>query len=282
MLNFTTISQAKKDTGLSYLGNINSSSKIKKSKKVSEQYTYILYLAPANQSGFNVCRYATNDCKAGCLNTSGRAAMEILSKNESRIINSRIKKTKLFIEHTEYFMEWLIAEIKQAERKAIKDGYGFSVRLNGTSDINWQEVYFKGYNIFEIFPHIQFYDYTKDYTKFFNIPKNYHLTYSYTGYNIGRSNLLLKKGFNVAMVFNAKTLPTEYNGFKVINGDLTDYRPNDGNGVIVGLKWKRIADKQAEKQIINSKFVVNCNNNWIIEHSNVQTNVQKTKVLETV
>ena len=48
-LKFTTISSAKKQTGLSYLGSVASSSKIAKGLKYNEM-TYILYLAPASQS----------------------------------------------------------------------------------------------------------------------------------------------------------------------------------------------------------------------------------------
>src|SRR5689334_6054345 len=129
---FTTISKAKKETGLTYLGNINSSSKIEKNGKVSGQNTYVMYLAPASLSGFNVCPMATKECIAGCLNTSGRVR---LNKN-NEIVNSRIKKTKLFFEQREFFMKWLVAEIAVAKRKAKEAGMGFSVRLNGTSDLN--------------------------------------------------------------------------------------------------------------------------------------------------
>lgn len=51
-------------------------------------------------------------------------------------------------------------------------------------------------------------------------------------------------------------LPTSYKGYQVINGDLTDYRIADAKGIIVGLKWKNIANKEAEKQILQSCFVV--------------------------
>jgi len=262
MLQFTTISQAKKDTGLSYIGSVNSSAKMLKSQKNSKQYTYIIYLAPAKTSGYQVCPFATKECKLGCLATSGHAGMEIASGGD-RIQNARIKKTKLFFEHNEFFMEWVIEEIKKAKRKADKDGYYFSVRLNGTSDIDWQNAMFKGYNLFQIFPDVQFYDYTKSHKKFENKPDNYHLTYSYTGRNWDKCKVLLEAGHNVAMIFNVRKeadIPAMYKGYKVINGDLTDYRVADGKGIIVGLKWKRIANKQNEANILNSCFVVNVRN----------------------
>ena len=258
-MNFTTIGNAIKLTGLGYLGNINHSSKLKKNGKVNHQYTYGLYLAPASTSGYNVCSHSTPECRLGCLATSGRAAMELIG-GISRIENSRITKTKLFYENNKFFMAWLIAEINAAKLKAEKNGYGFSVRLNCTSDIDWSNVMYNGQNIFQIFSDVQFYDYTKNPNKFFNIPKNYHLTLSYTGRNWNLCELVLKKGFNVAMVFNVKNendIPAMYKGYDVINGDITDFRVKDKSGVIVGLKWKHIANKQAENEVLNSVFVVN-------------------------
>jgi len=276
MNNFTTISQAKKETGLAYLGKINHSSKLAKNSKVN-QYTYAIYLSPANTSGYNVCSHSTPECRLGCLATSGRQAIEIFSGID-KIKNSRITKTKLFYENRDYFMAWLIAEIKAGQQKAERDGYYFSVRLNATSDIDWQNVYFHGLNIFEIFPNINFYDYTKNPAKYINKPKNYHLTFSYTGRNWNQCKVILEQGNNIAMVFNTtkeSELPLKYKGFKVINGDLTDYRIADGKGIIVGLKWKRIADRQAEQQILNSCFVVDAKNDWKIEHSKTSVKVKE-------
>ncbi len=259
MEKFTTIAKAKELTGLAYFGNINASSKMMRSKEFSHQYTYAIYLAPAKLSGYNVCSHSTPECRLGCLNTSGRAGIEIFS-GTSRISGARIKKAKLFHEDTAFFMQWLIAEIKQYRAKAKRDNYFFSVRLNATSDINWQNVFVEGQNIFNIFPDVQFYDYTKNPLKFTNKPSNYHLTFSYTGRNWDTCKELLRNGYNIAMVFNAKhanELPLNYEGFNVINGDLTDYRIADAKGIIVGLKWKRIANRANEKKILNSCFVVN-------------------------
>jgi hypothetical protein len=57
---------------------------------------------------------------------------------------------------------------------------------------------------------------------------------------------LLGKGKNVAMVFGVKkanNIPTEYQGYKVINGDETDLRFLDEDNVIVGLKYKLLTGK---------------------------------------
>ena len=197
-MKFTTITKAVKETGLSYLGGINQSAKLAKNGKVSGQYTLGLYLAPASTSGYNACSHSTPECRLGCLNTSGRAGINEFSG--LTIINDcRVKKTKLFYEEPEYFMAWLMAEIQAGQRKAIKDGFFFSVRLNCTSDIDWQNVKINGQSIFEIFPDVAFYDYSKNSNKFMNIAPNYHLTFSYTGRNWDACNVLLKRGFNIAM-----------------------------------------------------------------------------------
>lgn len=275
-MNFTTIGNAKKLTGLSYLGSVNKSAKLAKNGKINHQYTYGLYLAPASTSGYNVCSHSTPECRLGCLATSGRAGMEILA-GKTKTSDCRESKTRLFYEQPEFFMAWLIAEIKQYRQQAINDNYGFSVRLNCTSDIDWQNVSVNGMNIFEIFPDVDFYDYTKNSNKFQNIAPNYHLTYSFTGRNQYQCEALLKRGFNIAVIFNVKNandLPKTFMGYPVINGDETDYRINDAKGVIVGLKFKRIANQEAQKQVINSCFVVQPND--------VRCNTNVYELVETI
>lgn len=257
-MEFKTVSQAQKVCKVSYLGSINASSKLAKNGKVSKQHTYGLYLSPAEISGYNTCTHSTHECRLGCLNTSGRAAMDIACGKNS-IANARTIKTKILFEQQDFFMQWLIADITGKQRLAINKGYGFSVRLNCTSDIDWANVRYNGLNIFEHFPNIQFYDYTKNPNKFVGIAPNYHLTFSYTGRNWHACKAVLDRGFNIAVVFNATKdveLPTTFNGYNVTNGDLTDYRVADSKGVIVGLKWKRIANRVAEKKVLNSCFVV--------------------------
>ena len=257
-MNFINRSQATKAHGFSYLGDVNSSPKLKKNGKVSKQHTYGLYLAPANESGYNTCSHSTPECRIGCLHESGYAGIQVNS-DVSFIEEARINKTKLFYEHPEYFMAWMIAEIEAKSKLAAQQGFGFSARLNCTSDIDWQNIKVNGLSIFEIFPDITFYDYTKNPAKFINKPDNYHLTLSYTGRNWKACEFVLSKGYNVAVVFNVKDateIPDTFNGYNVVNGDITDYRVDDAKGIIVGLKWKRIANKENEKKVLNSCFVV--------------------------
>ena len=258
MNEFTTNAKAIKEVGVAYLGGVSTSAKISHSQEYSHQYTYAIYLAPYNTSGYNTCSHSTPECRLGCIFHTGRAKIEDYF-GATTIKDARIKKTKLFYEQTEYFMNWLIADIKRYRAKAERDGFFFSVRLNATSDIDWAKVLINGKNIFEIFPDVAFYDYTKNHNKFDYNPKNYHLTLSYTGRNWTECKAKLQQGNNVAMVFNVKherDLPAMYKGYKVINGDLTDYRIDDAKGIIVGLKYKAIANKVAEKKLLKSCFVV--------------------------
>jgi hypothetical protein len=253
-MKFINRSRAMKATGLSYLGNVETNPKLIKSTKVLNVKTYSLSLSPANTSGYNVCPYSTPECRLGCLHNSGRSKMV---KSRKVLHNARAKKTKLFFENQEFFMNWLVAEIEAEMKKAYRDNFDFAVRLNTLSDIDWTNVYLNGKTVFQLFPDVQFYDYTKNHKMFEKeLPSNYHLTLSYTGRNEVNCIRMLNKGFNVAVVFDTDNFPEKWNGFPVVNGDLTDYRPLDGNGVIVGLKYKELADKEINEELKNSCFIV--------------------------
>ncbi len=108
-------------------------------------------------------------------------------------------------------------------------------------------------NILQLFPDVQFYDYTKvdnriDLMKKYN---NYDLTFSFDGYNWGICKKMLDNNVRVAMVFENK-LPEVWNGYKVINGDLYDVRFKDEKNVIVGLKYKQVRNKPTN----DMKFIV--------------------------
>lgn len=241
--------QAKRITGLSYLGGINTSSKIAKGYKYDEM-TYILYLAPAERSGYNVCPMSTPECVAACLNESGHNRIDI---HENTINKARITKTKLFFENRPFFMSWLIDEIRSAQSKAAAAGMRFSVRLNGTSDLSPEQFHLDGKNILEIFPEVQFYDYTKVHNRIRLTEKhtNYDLTFSYSGSNAVQCMDALSAGIRVAVVF--ETVPEEYWGRPVIDGDAYDMRYQDQGGVIVGLKYKKVRNKLDLKK---SNFVI--------------------------
>jgi hypothetical protein len=249
-MNFTTGAKAKRLTGLSYLGSVSMTTKHQKSIDYGE-LTYSLYLAPANTSGYEVCPGRTAECTRLCLNESGMNTMTQTTRGD--VINdSRITKTKLFFEHRDFFMKWLIFEIKSAQAKANRMGYKFSVRLNNTSDISPRAFAIDGKNILEIFPDVQFYEYTKvpARVELMKMHKNYDVTFSYTGYNLDTCHEMLSNKIRVAVVF--KKVPDTFMGYPVINGDDYDMRYKDDQAVIVGLKYKRVR----EKLTTDVKFVI--------------------------
>ena len=256
---YKNASQARKETKISYIGGTSISSKIAKSEK-KDIMTYVIYLAPHTLSGYNVCPMATHECINACLNKSGQngeLTKNNLINNMSRIDICRVNRTKLFFENRNYFMAWLLDEIFSAHKLATKKGFDFSIRINGTSDITPEIFIYKGYNILQLFPHIQFYDYTKvpNRTNLTTKYSNYHITFSYTGLNWDMANIALNNNVNVAVVF--EQIPNMFKGIEVINGDMTDLRYLDKKGVIVGLKFKKIREKI---DLQKSNFIVNPDN----------------------
>jgi len=252
-MKYTNKTQSRKETGINYLGSVNLTTKHAKAYDYNEM-TYSLYLSPAKMSGYEVCPMRTKECTSLCLNESGMNRMNM--RNEM-INEGRIKKTKLFFEERDYFMNWMISEITTAKNKAEKLGYKFSVRLNNTSDISPEmfklKIEGKEKNLMELFPDTMFYDYTKVPSRhlLLNKYKNYDLTFSFSGENFTDCINMLDKNVRVAVVFK-KELPKTFWGRKVIDGDLFDARYHDKNDVIVGLKFKTVRTKVSE----NSKFVV--------------------------
>lgn len=211
--------------------------------------TGILYMAPYKTiKGFNSCPMAElANCANACLYTAGRGAF-------NNVQSARINRLQLFIDNRAEFMNQLIDEIKSLIRKANKSGFKLAIRLNGTTDIKWENIEFeyngiKYNNIFELFPNVQFYDYTKMPNR--ETPINYDLTFSYSG-AIGfekYNQMAINKGMRIAVVFNGE-LPHSFKGMKVINGDDSDIRFNDARGIVIGLKAKGKAKKD------NSGFVI--------------------------
>jgi hypothetical protein len=111
-------------------------------------------------------------------------------------------------------------------------------RLNGTSDLSWEKyvVNGQGDNIFQMFPTVQFYDYTKVLgRKVAHLP-NYHLTFSKADGNDADVAEALLQGMSVVAVYDA--IPEG-----VPSADETDLRFLDPKGTMLGLKAKGRAKK---------------------------------------
>jgi hypothetical protein len=155
-------------------------------------------------------------------------------------------------------MQQLVVDITKLINKARKQGLQPLVRLNGTSDIRWEAVSFvdingvEQTNIFDVFPDVQFYDYTKDVNRK-ALPSNYDLTFSYSGVEGFQPfvDKAVSKGMRMAVVFRKESeIPMTFKGIKVVSGDKSDVRHLDDDAVIVGLYAK------GQAKLDNTGFVV--------------------------
>ena len=190
-----------------------------------------LNLAPADLSGYNVCPMASQGCKSACLHTAGNPVFQAQKDK------GRINRARFYMQNRDKFMTQLTRELVNFVKWCDKNKKIGVVRLNTTSDISWEN-----YNLFEKFPMLQFYDYTKIQKRALKFargeyPPNYHLTYSLNEDNYDKAVEVLNEGGNIAVVFR-KDLPDTFMGKKVVNGDLHDLRYLDPKNVVVGLKAK--------------------------------------------
>ena len=207
--------------------------------------TAILYLAPSNQSGFNVCSMASEGCKEACLYTSGMGIF-------SNVQEGRINKTRWYIQERKTFLEKLMKEIDKFIIKTKKENFKPCIRLNGTSDIDWHN-----HKIYDLFSNCIFYDYTKKIKtalKYVNgqLPSNYYITYSLNEDNRKEAFKILKIVGNISAVVR-DDLPKKYKCYKVINGDETDLRFLDPKNCIVGLKAKGKAKKDYSGFVLDTE-----------------------------
>lgn len=202
--------------------------------------TAILYLTPASGSGENMCALAAlAQCDEPCLNTAGRGAM-------SNVQISRLRKTLFFSQYRDEFLALLRKDIRRVVKSIEKSGYVPLIRLNGTSDIRWEN-----FGIPQEFPMVQFYDYTKLVNRR-DVPANYDLTFSYSGVALYQPivNKAVAAGMRVAVVFRTRKVVEgmlkagqRFMGMDVVDGDETDIRHLDPIGSVVALYAKGKARK---------------------------------------
>jgi hypothetical protein len=203
---------------------------------------------------------ASEGCIKLCLNKSGRALMQTADYHP--VFDGRIARARLYFQNRPLFLAMLRHELTLAYKLAKRKNLRVIARLNVLSDIDWARVHPE---IIRDFPQVIFYGYTKlpsAMSRFADgaYPKNYYLTFSRSETNEQTSIDFLNRGCNATVVFNTKyssaskqALPTTWNGFPVIDGDETDLRFLDPQGVVVGLRAKGLA-RRKENQV--SGFVV--------------------------
>jgi hypothetical protein len=235
--------------------SIGSNPKINKSDKSGKGYkTAILHLSPYKLSGKNLCPDASKGCVDGCLNTSGHGRFDSVQE-------ARLKRSLFFIKDKFGFMNQLKKELQAFETHCQKRDLKPAVRLNGTSDIPFENIKIQDpektwsplINIFQAFPKVQFYDYTKSKKRALSsLPQNYHLMFSRSEVSTHKDikDIISSKN-NVAVVFKS-FIPETFEGFEVIDGDQTDLRFLDPKGFIIGLSAKGQAKKDTTGFVVNN------------------------------
>ena len=220
----------------------------------SEYLTAILYMTPykimVDGKLFNSCAMAKQaSCIDACLYTAGRGQM-------SNVQTARQRKAEWFYRDRDSFMQQLHEDITKFSAYCHKRGIQPCVRLNGTTDIRWELIKLGDYNIFDLHPDVQYYDYTKiSNRKCKDIP-NYHLTWSYSNANPEYAKLLdkaIEQGMNAAVVYRTAYHKTTWQGYPVVDGDSDDLRFLDPKGGhIVALYAKGKAKKDTSGFVVDS------------------------------
>jgi len=211
----------------------------------SETPAYGLMLVPAaglpaefwpGSRPVNVCPRASAGCAAACLAYAGKGAM-------STVQRARAVRTGFLLAHP--FHAGIL--IGHEAAKAVEKHGDIALRLNVLSDIRWESVAYGGLMALRGLG-VRLYDYTAwmpqqrhqgalsmlDYSLTYSAKEPAHTPDDYlTG--------VLSSGGTVAMPFTTRKgqpLPESWQGFRVIDGDLSDARYEDPAGVVVGLRQK--------------------------------------------
>ena len=218
--------------------------------------TAIMYMTPFKTLGFNLCPMAeTAGCLSGCLNTAGRGAMNSVQKGRAR-------KAEWFVKDRSSFMRQLYKDVTRFQNYCEKRGIKPAIRLNGTTDIQWELIRFDILDgegtpktIFEYFPNVQWYDYTKIANRPLDIP-NYKLTYSYSEASpayLKQCKIAIERGMNIAVVFRDKeNIPATFAGLPTIDGDKTDLRFLDPTQSVVALYAKGKAKRDTSGFVVDA------------------------------
>lgn len=268
---------------MTYFPRIFSTDSAKAAKASGYGYlNAIHYMAPADTGGFgNLCSHASIECIAICLGKySGQAAMVTdleLGTNATR--ESRKLKAQLFMRNRAEYMNRMARDIIKLDAKATREGLRLCMRLNGSTDIPYERISFpvdaktakalrlpdiagRLLTLLQLFPAIQFVDYTKNAGRLGKAPSNLDLTLSYSARNMSDCVAALLAGHNVAIVFHGG-LPDSFGGFPVIDGDKHDLRHLDPKGgFIVGLRPKGAKAKRETNGFV-IRDIAKLENEWL-------------------
>ena len=267
------------EPGSSEIFDINAFEEYKEKNKKSGNTTQLWQKFKQETSPHSTkttCTHASPSCLKDCIYHTGRGGIDNVQAARE------MKTSKLFHPNTrDYAMALIEMDINNLITlcKNLNVGFGLNVkpvvRLNGTTDINWAK---EAAKLHREFPNVNFYDYTKV-PKFMDMylkgenpytgepfAPNYHMTFSRSESNRTQALGFLERGGNVAIVFDQIPETLTYHGktYRVINGDRHDLRFLDdvegmkqpGEGLVIGLKYKRPIGKEKREQKVQRQKVV--------------------------
>lgn len=203
----------------------------------SAVWTLTLMLVPARSILGNACPMASKGCggdkdtEGGCLNTAGKGGMDAVQY--ARLVRFAFLLT----------FPWEAGVIMAAEVTASVRKHGrVAVRMNCITDIRWERVAPAMLQALHA-DGVSVYDYTAWAPRFRESrPDFYQLTFSAKEtHDVAWIRELIGQGHNVAVpVFWRKgvAFPETWQGMPAIDGDKSDYRPDDAQGVVVLLRAK--------------------------------------------
>ena len=198
--------------------------------------TFGLTMAPHTIAGVGTMCAMARTCKVKgvCLTHQGQGDMP-------NVMLPRIAKTVAFRLAPDWFFQKIDRELA-AKRRHTNGTLGF--RGNMLTDVPWEN-----HGLPDRHPGILHYDYTKLPNRAGWVRDNYYVTFSYDGTNLVEALRVLESGNNVAVVFyddspgpkcgraaHRQPLPAYWQGYPVIDGGVTDWRPSDPRGAVVGLR----------------------------------------------
>jgi len=168
------------------------------------------------------------NCMDACLKEAGLAAVY------DSVNIARQAKTDYWHADQSGFLDQLTRDLANFKKLCDKQNVQGVVRLNVLSDIPFEK-----HGIPQQFPDLFFYDYTKQPYRLGKTPANYRLMFSYSDRPQYQKQVAaaLPTGVPIAVVFK-NSIPSEYLGRRVIDGDLSDLDNVMAGPVVVGLTAK--------------------------------------------
>ena len=185
------------------------------------------------------------DCQEACLRSAGYGKFD-------NVKNGRKKKTELWLNNPEKFLDIYIKELGNFQKLCDKQNVQAVHRANTISDIDWEN-----HGVPQLFPRMFFYDYTKRAHRLTRTPENYHLMFSFSGVQKYQNQVkaALKTDAPISAVFNGP-FPDEFLGREVIDGDKSDLINLYAGKKIIGLKAKGDAKKDNTGFVIHTKTIL--------------------------